>query len=123
MNKIHNFVANLNLYDGIVDYNDFDIDENIPFEEQKYSYKEDILQISFGDRFTLDVGWYPEFNPTGHFVIKIIQDKDWLNPVSRIKCKTLSRLKKAIESSALLIKSQLKNKNLPHRDVKFEEFD
>ncbi len=123
MNKTNNFVANLNLQGGDIVYNDFDIDENLSFEEQKYSYKEDILQITFGDRFILDVGWRREFNPAGHFVIKVIQDKDWLNPVSKIKCKTLSKLKKAIESSASLIHDQLKIKDLPYRDVEYEEFD
>ncbi len=38
------FIENLNIPKGIIIYNDFDIDEAIPFEKQKYSYKEDILQ-------------------------------------------------------------------------------
>ena len=78
MNNPNNFMRNLNLYNGIIDYNDFDIDENVPFEEQEYSYKEDILQISYGDRLTLDVGWYPEHNPQGYFIVYAVKDSNWV---------------------------------------------
>lgn len=94
-------MRNLNLYDGIINYNDFDIDDNVPFEEQKYSYKEDILQISYGDRFTLDVGWHREFNPRGYFIVKAVKDENWNPPLKKIKAKTLGELKKAIEKIAL----------------------
>lgn len=100
MNKTNKFMQNLNLYDGIIDFNDFDIDENVPFEEQEYSYKEDILQISYGDRFTLDVGWYPELNPRGNFIVYAVEDENWDPPLKKIKARTLGELKKAIETIA-----------------------
>ena len=54
------FISNLNILDGIISYNEFDIDENKPFEDQWYNFSEDILQIKYGKRFILDVGWYPQ---------------------------------------------------------------
>ena len=39
----NNFIERLNIYDGLITYNDFDIDEEKSFEEQMYSYKEDIM--------------------------------------------------------------------------------
>lgn len=101
------FVKNLVIPSGIVTYNEFHIDENIAFEEQGYNYQQDILQIEFGKRFILDVGWYSEMNPKGYFIVKAVFDNDWINPVSKIKCRTLSELKKAIEKTAQFI-----NKNL-----------
>jgi hypothetical protein len=70
MNSLQTFIKNLKLYDGIITYNDFDIDEARTFQDQEYSYKMDILQISFGNRYILDVGWYPEFDPKGHFWVR-----------------------------------------------------
>lgn len=102
------FVKDLNIRDGIITYNDFDIDENIPFEDQWYMYKEDILQIRYGDRFILDVGWYPESNPEGHFAVRAILENDWMNPISKIECRTLSELKEAIEKTALFIATERK---------------
>ena len=97
------FVKDLNLFNGTITYNDFDIDENISFEERWYTYKEDILQIAYGSRYILDVGWYPGSNPKGKFVVQAITDYDWVNPVSKKKCRTLKGLKKAIEETAMLI--------------------
>lgn len=47
-----------------VAYNDCEIDPNLPFEAQEWSFKEDIVQINFDagkDSYTVDIGWYPEF--------------------------------------------------------------
>ncbi len=99
----NDFVKNLNILNGTIVYNDFDIDEKIPFQNQKYSFKEDILQIEFGEHFLLDVGWYSEFNPEGNFWIRVIQDYDWQNPLYEEKCRTLGELKTVIEKFAMLI--------------------
>ena len=115
----NNFIDTLNILDGIITYNDFDIDENISFEKQKYSFKQDILQIMFGDRFLLDLGWYPEMNPSGYFVVRVILDYDWQEPVAKIKCRTLKKLKKAIEKAAKIIDEQRQVKDLPFRNVEF----
>lgn len=99
----NNFIQNLNIIDGVITYNDFDIDENTPFQDQKYSFKEDILQIKFGKHFLLDVGWYPEFNPKGYFKAYVIQNYDWDNPLYEEKCRTVQELKAVIEKFAALI--------------------
>lgn len=101
------FVKNLNILNGIITYNDFDIDENIPFQNQKHSFKEDILQIEFGRHFLLDVGWYPEMDPKGYFVVRAIQDYDWQNPLYEEKCRIQNELKDAIEKTARLIVSHM----------------
>ena len=111
MARNNNFIKGLNLQDGIIAYDDFDIDESVPFEEQIFSYKEDILQITFGERFLLDVGWYPEMDPAGKFRVRAIQDYNWQNPVSKIDCRTLDQLKKAIEETAKIISSKRKSSN------------
>ena len=106
MNTPQTFIKNLKLYDGIITYNDFDIDEALTFQDQEYSYKMDILQISFGTRYVLDVGWYPEFDPKGHFWVRGIQDYDWLKPITQQKCRSLAELKKVIEEVAALLSSK-----------------
>ncbi len=104
----NNFINVVYILDGIVTYNDFDIDENISFKDQEFSYKEDMLQISFGTQYVLDVGWYPEFQPTGSFLVQGIQNCDWINPIIVIKCKTLKELKVAIEQIALILSERNK---------------
>ena len=41
---------------------------------------EDLIQLRSG-RFIIDVGWYPEANPRGIFVCKIVKDEDWQLPM------------------------------------------
>ncbi|MBS1986510.1 hypothetical protein JST99_01075 [Candidatus Dependentiae bacterium] len=108
MNESNAFTDNLNIHNGIMTYNDFDIDEKIPFEDQKWSYKCDIIQIEFGPRYTLDVGWYPEFDPAGHFLVRGIKDFDWLKPIAKRKCRSLASLKKAIKKTAELLSHEAK---------------
>ncbi len=116
------FIENLNILDGVVSYNGFDIDKDIPFADQWYNYTEDILQIKYGDRFLLDVGWYPEHDPKGKFSIVAVVDQDWMNPLLKTKCSTLDELKKAIEDTAAFINEE-KKKNLPCRNIEYENFD
>ena len=105
MKKENNFVENLKILDGTITYNDFDIDEILSFEDQKYN-----LQIKYGEGLTLDVGWYPAYNPKGFFVTRAIENYDWETPLSKIKCRSLANLKKAIEKTAILIVEARKNK-------------
>lgn len=94
----------------------------IPFESQKYSFKEDMLQIKFNDRFILDVGWQPKFEKNGYFIIRVILDNDWLNPLLEAKARTLNDLKKIIEKSVIFVKQE-KEKNLPYRNIEFEKYE
>jgi hypothetical protein len=121
--KKNEFVENLNLLNGKIIFNSFDIDETIPFEGQWYSYDEDILFIKFGDRFALDVGWYPSGNPDGMFRVSVILDNNWDNPIAEIKAHNLTELKKVIEKLAKLINDMAKIKDIPYHGVQYYEID
>lgn len=119
MKTYNNFIDGLNILNGTITYNDFDINEDTLFENQRYSFKLDMLQISFGDRFILDVGWQPDFDQNGHFVVRAIQDYDWLNPLVKIKPRSLKTLKKAIEKAAKIIDEQMHIRDLPFRNIEY----
>ena len=105
--KKNNFIDELRIPNGVIVYNDFGIDESVPFSDQWYRYKEDILQIKFGDSFILDVGWYPECEPEGNFVVRAIKNEDWWPSFAKESARNLSELKQAIEKMAILINKQL----------------
>lgn len=86
----------IDLKGGHLSYYDFNIDSNVPLELQIYDIKEDLIQIVYGDHYLLDVGWYPEFNVKGSFVIRIIKDCDWQIPVIE-KSANLSELKQVLQ--------------------------
>ena len=43
--------------------------------------KEDMLQVLYERRYLLDVGWYPSFDHSGCFQIRVIKEFDWEKPV------------------------------------------
>ncbi|ULL16191.1 hypothetical protein DVH26_18110 [Paenibacillus sp. H1-7] len=78
---------------GKVVLNDLDFDPNLSYEEQIWSFKEDILQVRYHNGFILDVGWYPEFNlEIGSFNIVVVQMDDWLNPIFERRTQDLHKL-------------------------------
>lgn len=72
------------LLQGTVEFNELSpiIDpheDRLDFE----SLKEDMLQVSYGRGYLLDVGWYPSFDPSGCFQICVIKEYDWENPTTK----------------------------------------
>ena len=98
MNDLNKLVLEgILLKSGEVIYNDCEIDPNLPFKDQEWSFKEDILQIKFDTaeiHYTVDVGWNPEFNKNGKFVIQVIKDYEWEGSVFNKRVKTFAELKK-----------------------------
>lgn len=92
---------------GKVTYDDFDINTKLPFEEQEFSFKEDMFQVSYGDKYTLDIGWYPSHEKNGKFRIVIIRDYDWMNPLYSKRTKDLKRLYKLVRACAQIVRDLL----------------
>ena len=74
-------------FDKLSKFND-----EIPLSKQKHLLDEDLLQISYSNKITMDVGWYPAFDPKGVFKILIVKARDWDNPLEVKRCKALEEL-------------------------------
>lgn len=68
---------------------DFEINEDIPLEEQTDLLKEDLLQISYDNNYIIDIGWYPEFDETGCFRVSVINEYQWDNPIFQKNCRSI----------------------------------
>jgi hypothetical protein len=83
------------------DIDELDLDKSI--ESQVHLLKEDLMQARFGDGIILDLGWYPEFDPRGQFVLSVVREQEWGNPVLQLKFRELSQftqnLNRAIRSA------------------------
>lgn len=94
-----NFLKNIRLKNVKIAYDDFDICPEKSFEEQKWSFKEDILQLTMGNNYIVDVGWYPEHSPCGFFRIEVIKNFDWEYPLFEKKCKDIMVLKNYLQEA------------------------
>lgn len=70
--------------------------------------KEDLLQIQYPHNLILDVGWYPEFNIEGAFIICIVKNSNWEKPFFKKKAKDLKTLITVLEE-AIQICNELGN--------------
>lgn len=77
---------------GEIVYNEFNIVSSKPLAEQEDLLSEDLLQIQYGDNIILDVGWYPEFDISGNFLVQIIKNQDWSTPVFKKACQNIEEL-------------------------------
>ena len=82
----------LNNKDAVILLNDF-IDTDKTLEDQIWSLKEDLLQLGFyNKKLIIDVGWSNEFEINGCFVILVIKDLDWDNPIEMHKVDDIENL-------------------------------
>lgn len=101
---------NINFEPGVVVYNSFDINTDVPLKEQIFSLKEDLFQVNYFDKYLIDVGWYPEFDEAGSFNICIVEIYNWSDLIFQKKCKDLNQLNQYMLESVNLINKFLKVK-------------
>lgn len=81
------------------DLDDLDLTKSI--DSQIELLKEDLILVQFRNSITLGLGWLPEFNPQGRFVLDVVKSENWENPIKKIEFRNLAdficNLKKAIE--------------------------
>ncbi len=94
---------------GEVIYNDFNIDPEITFEEQRYSFNEDLFQVEYAGRYVIDIGWYPAHKKNGNFQVRIVKNCDWENLIYLKKAKTFDHLYLLVEECTTIIKDLLEN--------------
>ncbi len=50
-------------------------------------FKQDLLQLKCREKnLLLDVEWFPETDPAGHYALKLIKDDDWKHPIEDKWC-------------------------------------
>ncbi|MGB8468122.1 MAG: hypothetical protein WCE21_03880 [Candidatus Babeliales bacterium] len=102
-------IEKLDLSGGVITYNEFNIDPDLPLQEQLFSLTEDLLQISYcNGKYLIDVGWYPEFSVQGSFMIRVIKDYDWLNPIFKKKVKSLEMVTRYLQKAVKIVEEVLK---------------
>ncbi len=92
--------------DGNVTYNEFYIDFSIPYDKQVDCLLEDLIQVEYNNGYILDVGWYPEFDYSGQFIIQIIEKYEWESPTFYRKCNDEENLKKNLIDAVQIINAK-----------------
>lgn len=81
------------------------VDPAIALSKQLGELKENLAQVQFAQETLLDVGWYPEFAAEGSFVVTVVQDGNWDEPLFTEEASTIEALRAAIERGVSLARS------------------
>lgn len=81
---------------GVISYNDFNIDPNVPFDEENDSLKEDMFQVEDPYNYTIDMGWY---SGVKKFILFIIKDCNWEEPIFKGMYTNLKDLETGLKES------------------------
>lgn len=71
-------------------------------DHDRWDLQEDLVSVRFPGEVCLDVGWYPEHQWDGRFVVQIIADEDWYTPLFKCECTTIKDLVSAMSESIKL---------------------
>ena len=62
---------------------------------------EDIWQAECG-AYCIDLGWYPDCDPKGHFCVRLVKDHNWLKPVKEVRTKSYAVARAFIDDEMAL---------------------
>ena len=94
-NQFYDIEPNSNIYlDGLPDGDVWEL------------FLQDLLQLKhFNKNIILDLGWTPESNPEGSYLLQVIADEDWSTPIAVYKSKNKSEVVGKIDDLLLKIAS------------------
>jgi hypothetical protein len=98
---------NIDFKSGDVIYNEFKIDFNKKYSEQEDCLLEDLLQVTYAQGYLLDVGWYPELESEGEFVVQIVKEKNWEEPIYKSNSKNKEDLVQDLNNAIRIIESKI----------------
>lgn len=83
MKKSYPILGNVYYIENVADiYDDISqLNFNNNINEELASLDEDLFQLVFKNGITIDIGWYPSFNANGRFIIYVVENNDWVNPL------------------------------------------
>ncbi|NBI28156.1 hypothetical protein [Chengkuizengella marina] len=97
----------INFQSGNIVYNDFQIDPKLPLKKQIDNLKEDMFQVEFLNKYLIDIGWYPCTDINGMFIIYIIKEYNWEEPLYKENCRSIEELKQHLVTCIDIIEIQL----------------
>ena len=98
---------NIDFKSGKIVYNEFQIDFAKEYTQQQECLQEDLVQVTYAQNYLLDVGWYPEYESEGEFVVQIIKNQNWSEPVYKKSSKKEDELMKNLNDAVEIIDSIL----------------
>lgn len=92
---------------GKIVYNEFCIDFTKKYSEQLECLLEDLLQVQYVDNYLLDVGWYPEYESEGEFIVQIVKEENWEKPLYKRRSRKKENLIQDLNNAIRIIEDNI----------------
>jgi hypothetical protein len=70
-----------------------------PLEAQRDALQEDLAHVEFGAAVVLDVTWQSEPLEEAGFIVQVVKNQHWEEPVLRVACADAASLERTIVSA------------------------
>lgn len=110
---------------GDITYYDFNINPTLPLKDQIAYMQDNLIQIEYSN-YIVDVGWRPECNINGSFIILVIKNHDWQAPICIKETRSLPLLKQYLQECIDLAANLANNRdscNLIQHDLATIEYE
>ena len=78
--------------------------EGYTFDEKWFYLESELLVCEYekgGTKWTLDMGWYPEYQPDGQFVLSLLKNLDWDNQKFPCETRSIAKIAQAVNETML----------------------
>jgi hypothetical protein len=71
--------------------------EGLPENDPWELFPQDLLQLKYDNgNLIIDLGWLPEADPDGQYILTLVEDENWTQPTSVYESKTKEEIVKHI---------------------------
>jgi hypothetical protein len=89
---------------GEVSHCSWEIVPDLPFSQQLWELRQDLIQVCYRSKnLVLDIGWSPDFNVEGRFIVAVVRGENWENPVFSREAFTFDKLRSCVEEAVKFI--------------------
>ena len=96
---------------GEVVWDDLYFDETLPLAQQVDDLRDDLLFVRYPNDVAIVVGWLPEFNPEGTYVISVYRDAAMHAPAHTEECRDARQLVDALRRTLVLARQGKSDKD------------
>lgn len=86
-------------------------DPILPPDQQVGVLREDMFSVSYDTGEVIDVGWYPNMDIHGCFIVQLVVDGNWDRPARRYDCASYKEAETKVGDLVRMVREQVRGTN------------
>mgnify|MGYP000296170023 CR=1 FL=1 len=102
---------------GTIHWNNLQLDDRLSLDAQLDDLWDDMVFVSFPSGCGILVGWLPEFDVQGEFVVSMGQNPDLWEPLREGRCRSIQELRRIVKEYVEMAKTITRRYILSHKNL------